>query len=94
MLRLRREDRFALLAASLRMTRERNLRARGCRVGSSDQFILPIEHAPGPRGSPQEPQAPEGVADVDEPFADTAKTESCGSSFVVWHFGHSAFSLP
>jgi hypothetical protein len=58
-----------------------------------------IEHAPGPRGSPQDPQAPrvgdaEGDAEGDEPFADTANTESWGSSFFVWHFGHSAFSLP
>jgi len=53
-----------------------------------------IEHAPGPRGSPQDPHAPAGAADGDEPLADTAKTDSCGASFLVWHFGHSAFSLP
>jgi len=58
--------------------------------------MSPREQAPGPRGSPQDPQARVGEAEAedDEPFADTAKTESCGSSFVVWHFGHSAFSLP
>ena len=54
-----------------------------------------MEQAPGPRGSPQDPHAPDGAAEAeDEPFAETANTESCGSSFVVWHFGHSAFSLP
>jgi hypothetical protein len=56
--------------------------------------MSPSEHAPGPRGSPQDPQAPLGDAEVDELFAETAKTESFGSSFVVWHLGHSAFSLP
>jgi hypothetical protein len=25
---------------------------------------------------------------------DTAKTDSCGSSFWLWHFGHCALSLP
>jgi hypothetical protein len=36
-----------------------------------------IEQAPGPRGSPQLPQAPVEVAeDDDELFADTAKTDS------------------
>jgi hypothetical protein len=54
-----------------------------------------IEHAPGPRGSPQLPQAPpSGVAPLDAPLADTANTESCGSSFLLWHFGHSALSFP
>jgi len=53
-----------------------------------------IEHAPGPRGSPQDPHGPAGAADGDDPLADTAKTESCGASFFVWHFGHSAFSFP
>jgi hypothetical protein len=40
--------------------------------------MSPREQAPGPRGSPQDPQAPLDDADVegDEPFADTAKTES------------------
>lgn len=58
------------------------------------QFMSPSEQAPGPRGSPQDPQAPLADAEADDPLADTAKTESCGSSFVVWHLGHSAFSLP
>ena len=58
--------------------------------------MSPREQAPGPRGSPHDPQAPpdDGDADADEPFAETAKTESCGSSLVAWHLGHSAFSLP
>jgi len=38
------------------------------------------EQAPGPRGSPQEPQAPGIGADDLEDLADTAKTESCLSS--------------
>jgi hypothetical protein len=53
-----------------------------------------MEHEPGPRGSPQDPQ---GLADMDgdEPLlAGAAKTESWGSSFRPWHFGHSALSLP
>jgi hypothetical protein len=55
-----------------------------------------MEHEPGPRGSPHDPQAPRGDGDGedDELFADTAKTESCGASFFAWHFGHSAFCLP
>src|ERR1700722_7871897 len=60
------------------------------------QFMSPSEHAPGPRGSPQEPHPPEEAAgaDEDDPLADTAKTESCGESLVVWHLGHAAFCLP
>jgi hypothetical protein len=53
-----------------------------------------IEQAPGPRGSPHDPQAPAGLAELDALFAETAKTESCGSNFLVWHLGHSALSLP
>lgn len=57
--------------------------------------MSPSEQALGPRGSPQEPQPPDGDADVaDELLAETAKTESWGASLVVWHLGHSAFSLP
>ena len=53
------------------------------------------EHDPGPRGSPQEPQAPvdrAGAAEV--PLALTANTESCGASLLPWHLGHSAFWSP
>jgi len=54
-----------------------------------------MEHAPGPRGSPQEPHGPAvGELLAPEPFAETAKTESCGSNFWLRHFGHSAVSLP
>jgi hypothetical protein len=52
------------------------------------------EQEPGPRGSPQDPQALMGDDEDEELFAETAKVESCGASFLVWHFGHSAFSLP
>jgi hypothetical protein len=60
--------------------------------GAVIQFM---EQAPGPRGSPHDPQGPDdGEGDEDDPLADTAKNESCGASLVVWHFGHSAFSFP
>src|SRR5208282_1264706 len=52
--------------------------------------------APGPRASPQEPHGP-AARDGSEgaPLrVDTAKTDSCASSFLLWHFGHSAFCLP
>jgi hypothetical protein len=53
-----------------------------------------MEQEPGPRGSPQLPHPPiEGDA-LAELFADTANTESCGASFLLRHFGHSAFWLP
>jgi hypothetical protein len=29
-----------------------------------------------------------------DPFVETANVESCGASFLLWHFGHCAFSLP
>jgi len=58
--------------------------------------MSPSEQAPGPRGSPQDPHAPveRELADEDEPFPDTANTESCGASFLLWHFGQEALSLP
>ncbi len=56
--------------------------------------MSPSEHAPGPRGSPHDPHALVAEAEADEPFVDTANTESCGSSLVAWHLGHSAFCLP
>jgi hypothetical protein len=59
------------------------------------------EQEPGPRGSPQLPQAPpdsEEKSDApekdDDPFPATAKTDSFGVSFLLWHFGHCALSLP
>jgi hypothetical protein len=50
--------------------------------------MSPIEQAPGPRGSPQLPQAPpdgdgEWDGELEEPFADMANTESCGASFLL-----------
>ena len=56
--------------------------------------MFPREQAPGPRGSPHDPQAPMDAEDWEEPLAETAKVESWVVSFRVWHFGHSAFSLP
>jgi len=56
-----------------------------------------MEQEPGPRGSPQLPQAPEGIAEAeedDDPFAETAKTESWGARLLLWHFGQEAFSFP
>jgi len=56
-----------------------------------------MEQAPGPRGSPQLPQAPLGAADgedCEDPLADTANTESSCASLRLWHFGHEAFSAP
>jgi hypothetical protein len=50
-----------------------------------------IEQVPGPRGSPQLPQAPTEGDALAELLAETANTESCRASFLLWHFGHSAF---
>jgi len=52
--------------------------------------------APGPRGSPQEPQAPPLPADSLAllPLAATANTESCCSSLALWQCGHCAFFAP
>ena len=54
------------------------------------------EQDPGPRGSPQEPQAPpdDRAAELFFAVTVTANTESCGASLWLWHLGHSAFSLP
>jgi hypothetical protein len=65
------------------------LAALGCTaIAERRQFI---EHEPGPRGSPQ---APHGVGRALSPsfdeLAPTAKTESCLSSAVPWHSGHSS----
>jgi hypothetical protein len=40
-----------------------------------------MEQAPGPRGSPQVPQAPVEGAGLEEAFPATANTESWGVSF-------------
>jgi hypothetical protein len=49
---------------------------------------------PGPSGLPQEPHGPADTEGDELPFADTANTESFGSSFLLWHFGQAALSLP
>jgi len=54
-----------------------------------------MEHAPGPRGSPQLPQAPADAGAADELFAETAKTDSCWvSSLLLLQVGQTGFSLP
>jgi hypothetical protein len=57
-----------------------------------------MEQEPGPRGSPQLPHAPEGIAVADEedaePLAWTANTDIREASFLPWHFGQLAFSFP
>jgi len=53
-----------------------------------------MEQAPGPRGSPQLPQAPTEAGELAEPLPAIAKTESCCVSFLLWHFGHAALPLP
>jgi len=54
-----------------------------------------MEHAPGPRGSPQLPQAPEGAGAADELFAETAKTDSWRvRSLLLLQVGQTGFSLP
>jgi hypothetical protein len=67
-------------------------------LGTSDlayQSKSDIEHEPGPRGSPQLPQAPEGMGVADEgTLLCTAKTESCEARFLPWHLGQLAFSFP
>jgi hypothetical protein len=55
-----------------------------------NQSRSPSEHAPGPRGSPQEPHEPVDAGALAEPLADTAKTLSCGLSFLLSHLGHFA----
>jgi len=51
--------------------------------------MSPREQAPGPRGSPQDPQPPgedegaDAADEAEEPFAETANTDSCGCSLVV-----------
>jgi hypothetical protein len=54
----------------------------------SGQFL---EQAPGPRGSPQAPQAAMGMASAADPspFTPAANTDSCFSRDVLLHEGHS-----
>src|SRR5579864_3286117 len=70
----------------------------GAGFGWIRQFKSPREQAPGPRGSLQEPHGPAEAEEEEDAedglLAETANTESCGSSFVAWHLGQAAFSLP
>jgi hypothetical protein len=54
-----------------------------------------IEQAPGPRGSPQDPQPPERASDgpADPPLP-TAKTESSFCSFGLRHSGQRGLASP
>jgi hypothetical protein len=52
------------------------------------------EHEPGPRGSPQLPQAPEAEVVVPPPFVGTAKTESWGARSLLLQLGQTALSRP
>jgi len=61
---------------------------------SRNQSKSGIEQEPGPRGSPQLPQAPDAVGVAEEPLACTANTESCGARFLPPHFGQAALSFP
>jgi hypothetical protein len=49
-----------------------------------------IEQAPGPLGSPQDPQAP-ALGEREELLAETAKVENRGESSWLRHSGHSGF---
>jgi len=53
-----------------------------------------MEQEPGPRGSPQLPQAPGGMGAAEGDLACTANTDSCGAKFLPWHFGQRALSFP
>ncbi len=53
-----------------------------------------MEQEPGPRGSPQLPQGLAARRGAAAPGADTANTDSLGASFLLAHFGHTAFCEP
>jgi hypothetical protein len=53
-----------------------------------------MEQEPGPRGSPQLPQAPVDIGVAEVPLACTANTDSWDARFLLWHFGQLAFSFP
>lgn len=53
-----------------------------------------MEQEPEPRGSPQLPQGAADRAGLEGAFAETANTDSCSASFLLWQFGQSAFWLP
>src|SRR5574341_1065839 len=60
-------------------------------AGFHDQFM---EQEPGPRGSPQLPQAPDPLDVVQLAVAPTPKAENCFASLVVLHFGQPASVAP
>jgi hypothetical protein len=66
--------------------------AKPCPCTNKNQFFHPQD--PGPSGLPHDPQGPAGIAEGAPPLADTANTDSLGSSFLLSHFGHAALSLP
>jgi hypothetical protein len=73
--------------------------AQAARLGSrcyvaDGQLKSRREHAPGPAGSPQDPQAPLMAEELAALLFDTENVEICGASFLLWHFGHSTFSAP
>jgi hypothetical protein len=56
-----------------------------------------MEQAPGPRGSPHDPQGPLGLAEAADSWdfsPRTAKLESCWLSRLLSHLGHAAFCVP
>ena len=53
-----------------------------------------MEHAPGPRGSPQAPHGPGALISRELPLACAANTEWRFSSAVLRHDGHSGVSDP
>src|SRR6478609_5620500 len=56
-----------------------------------------MEQAPGPRGSPHDPQGPLGTAEAPDSWdfsPRTAKLESCWLSRLLSHLGHAAFCVP
>jgi hypothetical protein len=56
-----------------------------------------MEQAPGPRGSPHDPQGPLGLAAAADSWdfsPRTAKLESCWLSRLLSHLGQAAFCVP
>ncbi|HYE85833.1 MAG TPA: hypothetical protein VEA16_05730 [Vicinamibacterales bacterium] len=54
--------------------------------------MIQFRQLPAPRGSPHDPQgAGPDICDMPDEGALTAKTDSCLSSFVLAHLGHSSF---
>lgn len=68
--------------------------AENLNASSQIQFFQAQE--PGPSGLPHDPQGLEGIGDeeAEPPFAETAKTDNFGSSFLLSHLGQAALSLP